>query len=365
MNDAIGFPRELLSFLRCVIDGGELTIANESRGDAAGITDGVLRCVECSHEFKIEDGIARLMPLTLSEESEHEIRLKDREYEAMPEIFEPPVSGWRSEFADRIEIPPHIKALRPLEGQRVLELGCGDGRFTTLMAQQGAVLIAMDFSFAALQKASRRLQAGVAPTSLKIASPRLGTDLSKRVGLVQTDASRFCVAPRSFQRVLSATPLDSRDERMAMFKAVAGALTDDGRYIAGVEYDDLRRRWLGLPKVRRYSPGGILIEHLDIPTAERELAPYFGRMHMQPIRAHVPLTKWMPFALRVAVHRAVCVLPFAKHLGEILLVRADQPRRLPDEGERRLDYLGCRSLYRRYKNWRGEVAVWSEGDGVI
>jgi SAM-dependent methyltransferase len=365
MNQATGFPRELLSLLRCIIDAGQLMLANESCGDDTVVNDGLLRCIECHHEYKIESGIVRLMPSMLSEESEHEIRLKDREYEAMPEVFEPSASGWRSEFADRIEIPPHMKALQPLNRQRVLELGCGDGRFTTLMAQQGATVLAVDFSLAALQKASHRLRTGVAPTSFKAASPHPAFDLSRQVGLVQADASYLRVTPRSFQRVLSATPLDSRDERMAMFRTVADALTDNGRYIAGVEYDDLRRRLLGMPKVRRYTPNGILIEHLDIPTAQREFAPYFDRMRMRPVRAHVPLTKWMPFALRVAVHRLVTVLPFVKHLGEILLIHAEQPRRLPGEAERRPDYFRCRSLYRRYKNWRGELAVWTEGDGLV
>jgi 2-polyprenyl-3-methyl-5-hydroxy-6-metoxy-1,4-benzoquinol methylase len=63
----------------------------------------------------------------------------------MPDTFAPPASGSRSEFADRIEIPPHLK-VEPLDGRRVPELGYGHGRFTLLMAHSGAEVLAIDFS---------------------------------------------------------------------------------------------------------------------------------------------------------------------------------------------------------------------------
>ncbi|MGB6800874.1 MAG: hypothetical protein WBE31_01300, partial [Candidatus Sulfotelmatobacter sp.] len=81
---------------------------------------------------------------TLTQESQHEITLLDQAYGAMPETFAPAASGWRSEFNDRIEIPPHLNLLQLRPGQRVLELGCGDGRFTLLMARLGADVLALD-----------------------------------------------------------------------------------------------------------------------------------------------------------------------------------------------------------------------------
>jgi len=246
-----------------------------------------------------------------------------------------------------------------------LELGCGDGRFTLLMAQMGAEVLAVDFSFAALRKLGSRLPSGVAPTTYKVASRRTSGSFVGRVGLVQADASNLQVAPRSFDRALSATPLDSRDERMKMFRTISESLTDDGRCVAGVEYDDLYRKLFGMPLVRRYTPGGILIEHLDIPTMRREAAPYFYRLRMQTIRAHVPfvkhgLAKRLP-PLAVAVSRLVCALPVFKHLGEILLLSAERPRRLPLEGARRPGFLGAKNLYRWYKRRQGEEPMWDPG----
>jgi SAM-dependent methyltransferase len=365
MQKSVGFPRKFLPLLRCIQDAGQLSVGHEARGDEDSIAEGTLRCAVCSHEYQIENGIVRLMMDTLSQETQHEIALKDEEYEAMPEAFAAPSSGWRSEFADRIEIPPHLEALGSLENCRVLELACGDGRFTLLMAQLGAEVLAVDFCIEALRKLGSRLSSGLAPTTYQVVPGGTIGSLAGRVGLVQADASNFRAAPCSFNRALSATPLDSRDERMTMFRAVAESLTDGGRYVAGVEYDDLFRRAFGMPLVRRYTPGGVLIEHLDIPTMRREISPYFSRLRMRTIRAHVPfvkhgLVKRSP-GLAVALSRAACALPGLKHLGELLLVSAERPRRLPADGARRPGFIGARSIYRWYKRWKGEEAIWDPG----
>jgi len=365
MQTIVGFPRKFLPLLRCIRDSGQLSICREARSDDDAIVEGSMRCVECSQEYPIENGVVRLMTDALTQETQHEILLKDEEYEAMPEVFVPPASGWRSIFADQIEIPPHLEALHPLENCRVLELGCGDGRFTLLMAQMGAEVLAVDFSFAALRKVGNHLLSGVAPTTYKLASPRTVGGFVGKVGLVQADASNLQVAPRSFDRALSATPLDSRDERMKMFRMVAESLTDDGRYVGGVEYDDLYRKLFGMPLVRRYNPDGILIEHLDFPTMRREAAPYFCRLRMQTIRARVPLVeqklaKRLP-ALSVAVSRIVCALPGFKHLGELLLLSAERPRRLPIEGARRPGFVAAKNLYRWYRRLQGKETMWDPG----
>jgi SAM-dependent methyltransferase len=365
MKKIAGFPRKFLQLLRCVRDGGQLSVCQEVHGDDVGICDGNLRCVKCSHEYPIENGIVRLMTETLTQETEHEIVLKDQEYEAMPDTFVPPSSGWRSEFADQIEIPPHLDAIKPLDGRRVLELACGDGRFTLLMAQLGAEVLAIDFCVEALRKLSSNLVSGIAPTSYKVSPQLPAGSLVGRVGLVQADASNLQVAPRSFDRALSASPLDSRDERMKMYRSIAEALTDDGRYVGGVEYDDLYRRVFGMPLVRRYTPGGVLIEHLDIPGMRREAAPYFGRMRFRNIRAHVPfvkhrLAKRLP-RLAVFLSLMVCALPVSRHLGELLLLTAERPRRLPVDGERRASIMGARQLYCWYKRRKGEEPMWDPG----
>jgi len=354
MRETFGFPRDLVTLLRCVYDASELIVQKEARSDESAITNGSLRCVLCAREYQIENGIARLMADSVTAEDLHEIALRDQEYGSTPDASTFASMDWRSEFTDRLVIPPHLSALKPVAGRRVLEIGCGDGRFTILLAQLGADVLAVDFSLEGLRKARTNLQIGQAPTFYRVAqNATMG-----RVGLVQADATKLHVAPAGFDRALSATPLDGRDERMKMYQSLAEGLRPDGRYVAGVEYDSIHRRLFGLPLVRRYSAGGILIEHLDIPTLRREISPYFGRVRLRPISARVPLLSRLrlPMAVEVLVIRAISALPGLRHLGELLLASAESPIRLPAEGAERPDFLGARLAYSRYQRWLGKEA---------
>ena len=55
-----------------------------------------------------------------------------------------------------------LDAVGPVEGKRVLEIACGTGRFTTMLAEEGADIVGLDISEAMLQQGRRRAQtAGV------------------------------------------------------------------------------------------------------------------------------------------------------------------------------------------------------------
>jgi SAM-dependent methyltransferase len=301
----------------------------------------------------------------LTLETDHEIRLRDAEYAcAQFDPFIPPASGWRSEFNDLLEVPPHLAELAPLEGCKVLEFGCGDGRFTILMAQMGARIIAVDFSINALRKLAGFLPAGSAPTAIQLVRRSSAADLRWHVGLVQADASHFHIADRSFDRALSATPLDSRDQRMAMYRTIADALTNEGRYVGSVEHDDLIRRLLGLPISRRYTRGGIFIEHFDSATLRREVSPYFSKLRIRPIRPFVPFARRLPLAWAVRVSRMVGAAPGLRQLGEILLLRAELPVRPPVEGVNRPGNRLFKGLYRRYTLMIGKNRLWMDNEPV-
>src|SRR5690242_7326088 len=224
------FPRGLLTLLRCSHDAGSLILAAELQSGPVGIVQGILTCTTCAAEYPIEDGIARLMHGPLTRENDQEMALRDGQNTQLPlGPFVPPPFGWRSLLSDLLEIPQHLDALKP-DNCRVLEIGCGDGRFTMLMAQMGASVLAVDFSMNSLRILGSRLPSGMAPTAYRLPCPHSKGDLRHHVGLVQADASHFCVAPRSFDRALCTTPLDSREERMALYRTIAEALTDQGLY---------------------------------------------------------------------------------------------------------------------------------------
>lgn len=125
-NITVEFPRHLVPLLRCSRDSGEL-ICTEVRSGDVGLIEATLRCGMCLEEYYIDNGIACLLKGARTPEHLHEMTLKDSEYKAMPDVFVPQTSSWRSEFSDAIEIPPHMRAIEPLNGRRVLELACGDG----------------------------------------------------------------------------------------------------------------------------------------------------------------------------------------------------------------------------------------------
>jgi hypothetical protein len=147
---------------------------------------------------------------------------------------------------------------------------------------------------------------------------------------------------------------------MNMFRTIAQALTDDGRYVGSFEHDDLNRRLLGLPLVRRYSKNGILIEHLFAKTLRLESAPYFSNIRVRPIRPRVPLVAKLPAGLAGRILRLAAALPFVRHFGELLLLTAQNPVRLPIEGQHRSGNRVAKGIYRSYMRRKNKEASWGE-----
>jgi ubiquinone/menaquinone biosynthesis C-methylase UbiE len=69
------------------------------------------------------------------------------------------------QLIDRREKQAVLNALGPLEGKRVLEIACGTGRFTVMLAERGADIVGLDISEAMLQQGRRKAQqVGVSDT---------------------------------------------------------------------------------------------------------------------------------------------------------------------------------------------------------
>lgn len=348
----IEFPQRMIDLVRCSRDGGILALSDAQNGKI-GIVRGTLSCQMCGAKYFIADGILRLLTSILSTENQNEMMLRDSEYaRSAPGVYQPASSGWRSPFSDQIEVAPHMKALGNLNNQKVLEMGCGDGRFTIPMAQMGAEVIAVDFSLTGLYRMGAYLNSGIAPTTYKVKSPKITAGLGDRVGMVQADASQLCVTPESFDRALSATPLDSREERMTMYRTIADGLKDSGRFVGGVEHDDPTRRILGEPVAKRYTEGGVFVEHFDKARMQREAAPYFDEISIRPIRPRIPLVKDLPLPIGVTIARTAAALPIVRQLGEILLMTAEKPVRPPVEGKTRRGIPVAKKAYALYRRRR-------------
>jgi len=178
------------------------------------------------------------------------------------------------------------------------------------------------------------------------------------------DASRFRVQARAFDRALSATPLDSREQRMAMFRTIADALTDAGRYLGGFEHDDFIRRLLGLPLVRRYQRGGIFIEHFDRSTIKSEFAPYFLRLSTRCVRPRIPFVSRLPKSWAAGLLGLISMTPGLGQLGEIVLVSAERSVRPPAEGANRAGNRFVKAAFKWYARRLGKEPVWGSDEYV-
>ena len=182
-----------------------------------------------------------------------------------------------------MEMLPALGAMATASGLMVLEFGCGSGRYTLPLAKTGALLLTPDFSIGSLRALAQRLPPSVT------------------VGLVQADATRRCVAPRCFDRVLSTlvSNLPSREHRLAMLRVAAEALKDTGHFVFSTHHQNLTKRLLGTPPSGRYSEGGGGISRYYMQREEvlRESSVYFRRVACRPVQIFVPFTRRIGIAI--------------------------------------------------------------------
>jgi SAM-dependent methyltransferase len=238
----------------------------------------------------------------LHPESDRERRLRDEEAGTLPLHMEDAVY-------DAMEIEGTLEALSVRPGHRVLELGCGRGRFTRLIEKRGATVVGVDISL----------------ESLRIAADHIATS---RVALVQADATKAIAAPRSFDRVLGTltSNLPSRRAREDSYRAAAAALSDDGKLVFSTHHYGIRARLAREPKEGRYSAEGIYRYLLEPREIRDEIGPFFGRVRIRPICVVLPFSRRLGLPL-ARIDRIARRIPGTRSLGDLLLVEASRPTR--------------------------------------
>jgi ubiquinone/menaquinone biosynthesis C-methylase UbiE len=89
---------------------------------------------------------------------------------------------------DRREKQAVIDAIGPTSGQNVLEIACGTGRFTVMLAERGADVVGLDISGPMLQQGRKKAQ-------------RAGVD--DHLEFMRSDAGRLPFADDSFDSVIA------------------------------------------------------------------------------------------------------------------------------------------------------------------
>jgi SAM-dependent methyltransferase len=292
-----GFPIALLSLVRCSGDAGRLRFS----GDAPGgfLVEGRTGCESCGAEFVVRGGILDLLGDTQVADAESAYEQGAREAEAAISRGAP---GVPLSVVDEIEIAGTIRHLGNVVGKTMLELGCGAGVYTRLLASSCARILAIDFSWAHLALNGKQAK------------------YSERVGLVRADVSRLNLAPETFDVAFTTlySNLPSRDLRETMNARVLSALRPGGKYLVSAHHQDLRRRLRRAPSRERYSGSGILFESFTGAQLARELRD-FSRVDTVPVAICLPL---LTHLLHDPVLRWIERVPVVNLLGATLLADA-------------------------------------------
>jgi SAM-dependent methyltransferase len=303
------FPAELAATLACPTCRAILDVRSASC------------CVACGRGFQIEPG-GRLVTLlqegALVGESRREREIRDQQVLGLPRRDSQEVL---SDPHEVMEMAPTMEWLALTGRESILELGCGTGRYTQLLAATACHVLAMDFSRQSLLKLDGTLRAG---------------GLAENVGLVNASIGDFAVAPRSFDVVLSTltSNLPDRRHRQAMYALAATALKPGGRFVFSSHHYGLRARRERTPKLGFYQAGGIFREYLTAAEIREEIAGTFERLRLRPIRIYLPFLSRNP-ASRVRVSRWAEKVPLLRDFGDLLLVEATRPVKSPHATIRR------------------------------
>ena len=126
-----------LDFLRCPRCGGALALASQTV-QRDEIIAGTLSCQPCRTSFDIVDGIARFAPRS-NYTTNFGMQWKKFRQTQLDSYTGLPISQTR--FYAQSGWTPAV-----LAGKRVLDAGCGAGRFTEVALAAGAEVMAVDFS---------------------------------------------------------------------------------------------------------------------------------------------------------------------------------------------------------------------------
>lgn len=205
---------DLLEILRCPDCRQSLALEGEQIGGAE-VESGTLRCSGCKVAYPILGGIPRFVPgdnyaSSFGWQWNRFPRTQLDSYSGVPitrnRFFAQ--SGWTAE---------------ELRGKRVLDVGCGAGRFSEVSLDAGARLVAVDYS-----------------SAVEVCSSNLGT--SAQVDVVQADIYRLPFADGVFDYVYCFGVIQHTSDPARGFQALTGLLKPNGK----IAVDVYPRTWMNL-----------------------------------------------------------------------------------------------------------------------
>lgn len=191
---------------------------------------------------------------------------------------------------DELEIPAMNAVLPPVEGLRVVDLGCGEGGLAVRLASAGAEVIAVDASEQMLAAAARH----------------------PRVRYVRADLADFDLPSESVDLVVSSLALHYVEDFGGLVARVAQWLTPGGSFVFSVEHpvvtapltaadcvvDDYADEG---PRQRTWFVDGVIKYHRTVGTVLRVLREQGFRLDV--VDEPVPTRSQAERSPQLAVHR--------------------------------------------------------------
>ncbi|MCP9469221.1 MAG: methyltransferase domain-containing protein [Nitrospira sp.] len=272
------------------------------------VLQGALVCAACHRTFPIVDGILNLLNdrvLDLDEESRYELAVRDQR---AVNAARAKGAAWYDNECGRAEFIPTVHALSVEPDTTVLELGCGDGRYTLPLAGQCQWVIAVDFSLESLRNLQRRRQE------------------HRNIALVCADITTLRIMPKSCDRVLATlvSNLPSPIHREAMFLLAASAMKTDGRFVFSTHFHGLWRQLTFQSQAGRYEESDIYRYYFTMRECHDEVRKYFSAVTVRPIQFCLPLAGMLGLPL-TKISRILEGIPIVNLFGQLLLCTAEQP----------------------------------------
>ena len=225
--------KELLRWLRCPADLGELSLEADTAGEDGHILEGKLLCAQCAQSYKLTGGVPHLLPpQRLQIEGDDLAKLQNQTVERFGfewRYFQD--WGWLPDYPDVPEaelkffggLMKHTegafwsKSLFSREdlqtGNLVLDAGCGNGRFTNQAAQTGAEVIGIDLGWGVFSAFEH-------------------TRALPNVHIVRGDLFRLPFADKTFDRIFCIGVLQHTGNAGVAFDSLVRVLQEGGLIVA-------------------------------------------------------------------------------------------------------------------------------------
>lgn len=269
-----------LPLLCCPDCHGDLALESGATGADGRVASGWLACAGCRARFEVRGGVPRFVPSSDYAGSFGFQWLRHARTQLDGHLGAP-VS--RTRFFAETRWPER------LEGERLLEVGCGAGRFTEPAASTGATVVSVDLSVAV--EANHATNGG-----------------RENVLIVQADLLRLPVRPGSFDRLFCFGVLQHTPDPARAFRALPGFLRPGGRlvvdcYIKSGTWRDLAMTKYWARHVTKRVPHPLLYRACQAYV--RALWPALGVTQRR-------LGNWFSWLLLVSDYRGLYDLPDAK-----------------------------------------------------